>query len=120
MQLICPVCPRRLFIWLGSLCTPATSRMRETLQFILDHPRRVYIYLCVAVSCARLTPRSFPSYQTWLLVAVLVLLNGIDWFFFVILDIARTYCVILPDALRAIQFSKPCLCTRSVESSHQR
>lgn len=38
----------RLFIWLGSLCVPATSRMHETLQFILDHPRRVYIYLCVA------------------------------------------------------------------------
>lgn len=33
----------RLLIWLGRFLVPITSRLHETLTFILDHPRRVYI-----------------------------------------------------------------------------
>ncbi|KAL5532050.1 hypothetical protein ACEPAF_5614 [Sanghuangporus sanghuang] len=50
------------------------TRLGETLHFLLDHPRRCYIYL-------------FPSHQTWLLLAVVILLNCIDWFLFLVLNI---------------------------------
>ncbi|KAL5504732.1 hypothetical protein ACEPAH_7395 [Sanghuangporus vaninii] len=50
------------------------TRLSETLQFLLDHPRRCYIYL-------------FPSRQTWLLLAVVIMLNCIDWFLFLVLNV---------------------------------
>lgn len=77
----------RLTIWILSKCTRRTSQTRETLQFVirarvamptcpdarfrtnrflLDHPRRCFIYL-------------FPSYQTWFLLFSLVVLNCTDW-----------------------------------------
>lgn len=46
------------------------------MNFILDHPRRVYTNL-------------FPSAQTWWLVSSLVLLNGVDWVAFEILNIGN-------------------------------
>ena len=45
--------------WLVSKAFSVQSRMRETLQFLLDHPRRCFITL-------------FPSHQTWLLLFVLL------------------------------------------------
>ncbi|GAA6063846.1 hypothetical protein JCM10212_003593 [Sporobolomyces blumeae] len=72
----------RLTIWTLSKIVPSQSRVRETLQFLLDHPRRCYIYL-------------FPSHQTWFLVFALVCLNGVDWASFMILDIGN-------DAIEAI------------------
>ena len=41
---------------------PKTSQTRETLQFLLDHPRRCFIYL-------------FPSRQTWFLLTMLIFLK---------------------------------------------
>jgi hypothetical protein len=31
--------------WIVSKAVPSRSRTRETLQFLLDHPRRCFIYL---------------------------------------------------------------------------
>jgi len=62
----------RLILWTMKKLIPesATSSpwqlRRRTLEFCLDHPRRVYTNM-------------FPSKQTWWLVFSLVVLNGIDW-----------------------------------------
>ncbi|TKY88762.1 hypothetical protein EX895_002393 [Sporisorium graminicola] len=66
----------RFFIWIISVFVPSRSRLYETLQFLLDHPRRCFVYL-------------FPSSQTWFLFFVLVLFNSIDWLAFLILDIGN-------------------------------
>ncbi|GAA5980852.1 hypothetical protein JCM10908_003891 [Rhodotorula pacifica] len=79
----------RLLIWTISKVVPRESQLRETLQFLLDHPRRCFIYL-------------FPSHQTWLLVFMLFLLNGIDWAAFLILDIGTTVVEALPTGVRVI------------------
>lgn len=58
----------RLIIWSIKKCLPSTwQERRKVLDFILDHPRRVYTHL-------------FPAQETWYLVGTLVFLNGIDWF----------------------------------------
>ncbi|KAH9942175.1 cation transport protein-domain-containing protein [Epithele typhae] len=62
--------------WILSKIVPRKSRLAETLQFLLDHPRRCFVYL-------------FPSHQTWFLFTVLVFLNFTDWFFFLVLDIGN-------------------------------
>lgn len=64
----------RLAIWINYKLTRRGSQWRETLHFLLDHPRRCFIYL-------------FPSRQTWFLLTVLVILNSTDWFFFLVLNI---------------------------------
>ncbi len=52
----------RCFIWILSKVTPSRSRMHESLQFLLDHPRRCFVYL-------------FPAAQTWFLLFMLVVLK---------------------------------------------
>lgn len=42
----------RLIIWILCKAAPKDSQFKETCQFLLDHPRRCFLYL-------------FPSYQTW-------------------------------------------------------
>ncbi|BGP12490.1 hypothetical protein JCM10213_005472 [Rhodosporidiobolus nylandii] len=79
----------RLVIWVTSKLVPRNSRTRETLQFLLDHPRRCFIYL-------------FPSHQTWFLVFILVCLNGIDWACFLILDIGNSVIESIPTGVRVI------------------
>ncbi|GAA5876158.1 hypothetical protein JCM16303_007040 [Sporobolomyces ruberrimus] len=79
----------RLTIWVASKLVPKQSRSRETLQFLLDHPRRCYIYL-------------FPSHQTWFLVFALVCLNGFDWASFLILDIGNDAIESIPLGTRFI------------------
>ncbi|KAL0574295.1 hypothetical protein V5O48_007653 [Marasmius crinis-equi] len=64
----------RFTIWILSKLVPKTSRANETLHFLLDHPRRCFIYL-------------FPSHQTWFLLTIVVGLTFTDWFFFMVLDI---------------------------------
>ncbi|KAK0387146.1 hypothetical protein NLU13_5459 [Sarocladium strictum] len=49
---------------------------KETLQFILKYPRRVYTTL-------------FPSRATWWLTVLLVLINSIDWVCFEVLNIGN-------------------------------
>ncbi|GAA5951506.1 hypothetical protein JCM21900_001587 [Sporobolomyces salmonicolor] len=79
----------RLTIWTISKLVPRHSRTRETLQFLLDHPRRCYIYL-------------FPSHQTWFLVFALICLNGIDWASFLILDIGNPDIESIPTGTRVL------------------
>ncbi|PFH52155.1 hypothetical protein AMATHDRAFT_79883 [Amanita thiersii Skay4041] len=77
----------RFSIWITSKCVPKTSRTNETLRFLLDHPRRCFIYL-------------FPSHQTWFLLTVVLLLTGSDWFFFMVLDIGNTSIEQIPIGVR--------------------
>src|SRR5699024_10978087 len=56
----------RFVIWTASLVVPKTSRTYETLRFLLDHPRRCFIYL-------------FPRENTWFLFGLLIVINIGDW-----------------------------------------
>lgn len=64
----------RFVIWVGSKLAPYGSGTWEELRFLLDHPRRCFTLL-------------FPSKATWWLFWILVLLNGIDLVFYIILDL---------------------------------
>ncbi|KAH9944580.1 TrkH-domain-containing protein [Amylocystis lapponica] len=79
----------RFTIWVISKVVPQKSRVNETLHFLLDHPRRCFVYL-------------FPSHQTWFLLTVLIALNGTDWFFFLVLDIGNSAITIIPSGVRVL------------------
>jgi len=64
----------RFIIWVLSKLVRRGSSLYEELRFLLDHPRRCFILL-------------FPSKATWWLFWVLVVLNGLDVIFFIILDV---------------------------------
>ncbi|WFD28578.1 hypothetical protein MNAN1_003591 [Malassezia nana] len=64
----------RFVIWVLSLCVPRRSRTYETLRFLLDHPRRCFLYL-------------FPSENTWFLAFVLLTLNLFDWLILMVCDL---------------------------------
>ncbi|KAJ7503005.1 cation transport protein-domain-containing protein [Mycena galericulata] len=72
---------RIFFLW--------SSRANETLHFLLDHPRRCFIYL-------------FPSHQTWFLLTVVLTLNLTDWFCFMVLDIGNPAIEAIPLNVRFI------------------
>jgi potassium uptake Trk family protein len=65
----------RVIIWVTSLYVPKDSGIWEELKFLLDHPRRCFTLL-------------FPSKATWWLFWILVILNGLDLLFFVVLDVS--------------------------------
>ena len=67
-------CALRFIMWLMSKLVPTTSGIWEELKFLLDHPRRCFTLL-------------FPGDATWWLFWILVVLNGIDVIFFIILDV---------------------------------
>ncbi|KAI7938640.1 hypothetical protein MJO28_014219 [Puccinia striiformis f. sp. tritici] len=88
----------RAIIWaLSKVCresTPEEHRKvgggtQEVLNFLLDHPRRCFVYL-------------FPSKQTWYLFFVLLLFTFTDWFFFLILDIGNPKIESIPIGTRII------------------
>jgi len=79
----------RFMIWMISKVVRQKSRINETLHFLLDHPRRCFIYL-------------FPSHQTWFLLTVLIALNGTDWFFFLVLDLGNSAVTSIPVGVRVI------------------
>ncbi|KAI0049422.1 TrkH-domain-containing protein [Auriscalpium vulgare] len=79
----------RFMIWIIYRGSPTNSRLKETLHFLLDHPRRCFIYL-------------FPSRQTWFLLTVLLLLNLTDWFFFLVLDIGNPTVEAIPVGSRIL------------------
>ncbi|KAH9891907.1 TrkH-domain-containing protein [Cubamyces lactineus] len=78
----------RLFIWLLSKF-PGRSRTKESLHFLLDHPRRCTIYL-------------FPARQTWLLLGIMMLLNCTNLFFYLVLDIGNPATESLPFGVKFI------------------
>jgi Trk-type K+ transport system membrane component len=53
---------------------PEKSSMKETLSFLLDHPRRCYTLL-------------FPSRPTWILFGILFAMNFIDVVLIIVLDL---------------------------------
>ncbi|KAG9312203.1 cation transport protein-domain-containing protein [Chiua virens] len=69
--------------WIISKSIPTNSRLYETLRFLLDHPRRCFVYL-------------FPSHQTWFLFLIVSLLNFVDFFCFMVLDIGNPEIASIP------------------------
>ena len=67
-------CMLRFLIWIFTKLVPRDSGIWEELKFLLDHPRRCFTLL-------------FPADASWWLFWILVLLNGIDVVFFIILDV---------------------------------
>ncbi|KAI5792891.1 cation transport protein-domain-containing protein [Pyronema domesticum] len=67
-------CMLRFIIWVMFKLSPKNSRIREPLNFLLDHPRRCFTLL-------------FPPRETWILFWVLVFLNGADVILFIVLDL---------------------------------
>ncbi|EMR10216.1 hypothetical protein PNEG_01488 [Pneumocystis murina B123] len=63
----------RFFIWLITFILPKDSLHKESLHFLLDHPRRCFILL-------------FPSKVTMWLFALLVMLSITDAILFMVLD----------------------------------
>ena len=68
-------CMLRLIIWALAKIPDWTSRRREELAFLLDHPSRCFTLL-------------FPSPDTWRLLGVLLALNAVDLAIFVLLDVS--------------------------------
>jgi potassium uptake Trk family protein len=82
-------CALRFVIWWTSKCVPVGGALWEELQFLLDHPRRCFTLL-------------FPRDATWWLFAILVILNGLDLIFFIILDLNDPVVTSLPPGIRVL------------------
>lgn len=65
----------RLVIYIASKVVPYESGVWEEYKFLLDHPRRCFTLL-------------FPNSATWWLFWILVILNGLDLIFFIVLDVS--------------------------------
>jgi Trk-type K+ transport system membrane component len=81
-----PIC-LRFIIWVLFKTFPKGSQTRETLKFLLDHPRRCFVYL-------------FPSTQTWFLLFVVIVLTCIDWVSFLVLDLGTPVIMEIPKGTR--------------------
>lgn len=82
-------CMLRFVIWTLSKIVPHGSGIWEELKFLLDHPRRCFTLM-------------FPSRATWWLFWILVLLNGIDLVFFIILDLNDSVVTVLKPGFRVL------------------
>ncbi|KAG7869308.1 hypothetical protein KL918_000853 [Ogataea parapolymorpha] len=67
----------RFIIWVLHRFSKPLTLYKESLAFLLEHPRRCFTLL-------------FPSGPTWWLLFVLVVLNCIDWLLFIILDFNKS------------------------------
>ncbi|RDW88219.1 potassium transport protein TRK1 [Coleophoma cylindrospora] len=79
----------RIIIWVTSKWVPKESGIWEELKFLLDHPRRCFTLL-------------FPSTATWWLLWILVILNGLDLLFFIILDLGNAAVTQFPVHVRLL------------------
>ncbi|RAL05454.1 putative potassium transporter [Aspergillus ibericus CBS 121593] len=85
-------CILRFIIWVLRCLlpkTPSWATWRVTLDFILDHPRRVYTNL-------------FPKRHTWYLFGTIIILNAIDWAGFEVLSIGNKEIESLPKGYRVL------------------
>ncbi|KAJ5673593.1 hypothetical protein N7507_002720 [Penicillium longicatenatum] len=85
-------CFLRFIIWTMRALIPNQPSWRSwqmTLDFILDHPRRVYTNL-------------FPARHTWYLLGTIIVLNAIDWAGFEILSIGNKQIQALPSEYRVL------------------
>lgn len=80
--------------------TPYYVDRKDTLRFVLDHPRRVYTNL-------------FPSAPTWWLALSLIVLNGTDWVAFELLNLGNTAISSIPPASRVLDGLFQALAVRS-------
>lgn len=93
----------RLILWSALRLLPGSSRYqdaRDTLTFVLKHPRRVYTNL-------------FPSRPTWWLLMALIVLNGTDWLFFELLNIGNKAIEAIPTGSRVLDGLFQALAVRS-------
>lgn len=90
----------RFIIWLMCKLTNPYGRLRETLEFLLDHPRRCFTLL-------------FPSGPTWWLFGVLVAFNVIDTVLFLILDLNNSSVSIIPVGYRIMSGFFQAVATRT-------
>ncbi|KHN97531.1 Potassium transport protein, high-affinity [Metarhizium album ARSEF 1941] len=79
----------RLILWIMSKVVARTSATQESLQFLLDHPRRCYMLL-------------FPRGTTWALFGIILVLNFMDSFFILILDLNNPQVTSLPPGPRVM------------------
>ncbi|KZT12182.1 TrkH-domain-containing protein [Laetiporus sulphureus 93-53] len=79
----------RILIWILMTFLPHQSRTKETLQFLLDHPRRCFIYL-------------FPSNQTRLLFAMQFTMDSLAWSFDLLLNVGDPAFDGIPVGVRVI------------------
>jgi len=79
----------RFFIWATAKVLPKQSRLRQTLKFLLHHPRRCFIYL-------------FPSKQTWYLFAIQFLIDTALWILFLILNLGLPAVDSIPANVRVL------------------
>lgn len=82
-------CMLRFMIWLMSILIPVDGRLYEELRFLLDHPRRCFTLL-------------FPSRATWWLFWTLMIFNGVDLLFFIILDLNDDTVMSLSPGIRVL------------------
>ena len=80
----------RFIIWLLFKVAHPASLSKESLGFLLDHPRRCFTLL-------------FPSIPTWWLFIILVVLNVVDWVLFLILDFHADFLKSTPRGFRVMQ-----------------
>lgn len=79
----------RFIIWVMFKFASPLSLFRESLGFLLDHPRRCFTLL-------------FPSVPTWWLLFILVVLNATDLILFIILDLNDEYLSSIPTGFRVL------------------
>jgi hypothetical protein len=83
---------------------PAWKTWRSTLDFILDHPRRVskvnFAFRDLLSDHNQVYTNLFPARHTWYLLATVVIFNGIDWAGFEVLSIGNKEIEGLPTAYR--------------------
>lgn len=79
----------RFVLWTIKKLYPRESIRYQVLDFLLDHPRRCYIYL-------------FPSHQTWFLLTVVVGLTMTDFISYIILDIGNEALNMIPTGTRIL------------------
>jgi potassium uptake Trk family protein len=82
-------CLLRFMIWGFFKIAPKDSAIKESLNFLLDHPRRCFTLL-------------FPSRETWVLFWVLVGLNVADVVLFMVLDLHDTAITGIPVGNRLV------------------
>ncbi|CCK69381.1 Trk1p KNAG_0C02700 [Huiozyma naganishii CBS 8797] len=79
----------RCIIWVMFKTAPELSQTKESLGFLLDHPRRCFTLL-------------FPEAATWWLLLTLLFLNITDWILFIILDMGSAVLKPLSRGLRVL------------------
>ncbi|RKP29930.1 potassium transport protein TRK1/TRK2, partial [Metschnikowia bicuspidata] len=79
----------RFIIWIMFKLARPLSQHKESLGFLLDHPRRCFTLL-------------FPSVPTWRLFIILVVLNVTDLILFIVLDLNNEYLEEIPTGYRIL------------------